>query len=204
MNSAGLPGLCLSQPPSRPCSWPPLRPAPRTGEVSEVTSPRPAELRGASSQPKKGFIGFVQLASCGQEPPGTRQPHRKAGEEIKRHFIPGAEADTRESRTWLSLVSSLPSSPVSGLCLGDSHTGQGRSSQGDTGLLDSHLEALGPGIKDLERASGEGRMPGRCLKGHLVYPPVLGQDLNLMTSSAEESRPPPRRADQVTTRSGRQ
>lgn len=77
MSGVGLHGLCLSQPPSRPCSWPPPHPALHTGEkVNEVMSLRPAELQGVSSQPDKGFIGFVKLAPCGQGPPGTRQNHR--------------------------------------------------------------------------------------------------------------------------------
>lgn len=77
MSGAGLHGLCLSRPSSRPCSWPPPHPALHTGDtVNEVMSLRSAELQGVSSQPDKGFIGFVKLAPCGQGPPGTRQHHR--------------------------------------------------------------------------------------------------------------------------------
>lgn len=151
--------------PSRPCSWPPPHPALCTGEkVNEVMSPRPAELQGASSQPKKGFIGFVKLASCDQRPPGTRQHHRgkKEKQTMKLKGISFPELSlTRGSQEcvspWFLL---LPSSPVPGLCRWCSHTGQGRSSHGDTCLLGSHLEALDPRIKALEGLLGKEGYPG--------------------------------------------
>lgn len=53
----------------------PHAPGEQVRSLNEVMCPRPAQLQGASSQPNKGFIGFVKCASCGQGPPGTRQHH---------------------------------------------------------------------------------------------------------------------------------
>lgn len=147
--------------------------------MNEITSPRPAQLQGASSQPNKGFIGFVKHTSCGQGPPGTRRhqsgEERKADDEIKRHFISRAEADTCRSRTRISLLSSPPP-PLSPASVGGaSPTGQGRSLLSDAGPPGPHGEA--PGQESRIQKGFWGRKARREVSGRSFSPsPVSGLD----------------------------
>lgn len=114
-----------------------------------------------SSQPDKGFIGFVKLAPCGQGPPGTRQHHRgkKEKQTMKLKGISFPElrlshANQEHVSPWflpLLFFFFFFSCPWPLWC---SHAGQGHHSRSDTSLLGSRLGAPGPRIKAPEGLLG--------------------------------------------------
>lgn len=157
------PGLCWSQLPGSPRPWP--RPALRTGEkANEVMSPRPAKLQGTSSQPRKGFIGFVKLASGGQGPPGT-SPHHRGKREKQTMKLKGISfPEPRLTHAIQERVSPWLPPPPSYPVFWPLSVVQPRwlepQPHGDTGFLGSHLGAPGPEIQGPEGFLGKKGRPG--------------------------------------------
>lgn len=187
MSGAGLHGLCLSRPSSRPCSWPPPHPALHTGDtVNEVMSLRPAEL-----QPDKGFIGFVKLAPCGQGPPGTRQHHRGKKEKQTMKLKGISFPELRLSHAHQEHVSPwfLPLLffffPVPGLCGAAmlARVTTHAATRASWAAILGHLAQESKPRKDF----WEEKTCERYLRGLLVHSAISGH--GLITSPAEDGRP---------------
>lgn len=170
MTSTGLPASAY---PSHRLTWLPA-PTPlhfrlRTGEkANEVMSPGQPSSREQAASQREALLDLFNshpVAKGLLAQTVSQREKEKADDEIKRHFISRTEADTHDSRTCLFLVASPPSYPVLSLCLWCSHTGQGHSSQGNTGSLAAILGHLTQKSR-IWKGSGEGKTPGRCPRGH--------------------------------------